>query len=553
MSVACETPLTDLIRTLPGYDPYRGADDYWFDEEAAQLKVDFFPAMLKHVKGEFAGQPFELMPWQAAVIANLFGWKDSAGLRRYREALLYVPRKMGKTTLCGGIVNVMLFCDGEPGAEIYGAACEYKQASLVFDQAYGMVRQEPMLASRCKVFKGQVKCIELHSDRSIYRVISGEPDTAWGFNTHCAVIDELHTLPNDKLVAALTTSTGARRQPLIVSITTADVLRESICNTKYDYACGVRDGRINDPTFLPVIYEATRDDDWTDETTWAKANPNLGVTVDVDFYRKECAKAKASPGYENDFKRLYLNMRTEQAVRWIKKDVWDSNFRKFTAAEMLGRTCYAGLDLGSTKDLTALVLLFPGDDDEFRLLPWFWCPRAEVVKRANRGDRLYELAEEAGMLTVTESPTVDYALIGQTIVDIANTHGLAGIAVDRLFQGDYLIQTLRDNGIECTPWGQGYVSMAGPSSMFEKLLAEGKLHHNGNKLLEWMAANVAVMTDPKSTADERTIKPVKTSRENKIDGIVAAIMAIGLYGKSDTGCPYESRGVFTIDPYADDR
>ena len=310
----------DVIGLVPGYDPQATAGDCWFDEEAADKVVGFFADCLVHVKGEFAGRPFLLEPWQQAIVANLFGWKRPDGTRRYREAFIFVPRKNGKSILAAGICIYMLFCDGEWGAEIYCAAAERDQAALVFDVAKQMVNHEPVLRDACRIY---TKAITIESMGSTFKAISADASTKHGYNAHCAVIDELHAQKNRELVDVLITSTGARRQPLIVHITTSDFERPSICNEKHDYASKVRDGIIEDRAFLPVIYEAGRDDDWTNPEVWAAVNPNYGVSISKEYLAHECQRAQEAPTYENTFKRLHLNIRTEQDVRWISMERWE--------------------------------------------------------------------------------------------------------------------------------------------------------------------------------------------------------------------------------------
>ncbi|KKL20610.1 hypothetical protein LCGC14_2453730, partial [marine sediment metagenome] len=358
MVKTASSKLDKIIRLIPGYDPVSTAGECTFDEKAAQHVIDFFTECLTHVKGDMKGQPFILQPWEQAIVANLFGWKQPDGARRYREAFIFIPRKNGKTTLTAGIVLYTLFCDGEPGAEIYSAAKDREQAALLYEQAKGMVLQEPELSSRSTLY-ATYKSIVIASEGSSYKAISAEASTKYGYNTHLAIIDELHAQHNRELVDVLMTSTGARRQPLIIHITTSDYERESICNEKHLQASKVRDGITKDPSFLPVIYEATIDDDWADPKVWAKANPNLDVSLPTKYLERECQHAKEVPAYENTFKRLHLNIRTEQATRWISMESWDACDEKIDLADLVGRDCYAGLDLASKIDVASFVLLFP--------------------------------------------------------------------------------------------------------------------------------------------------------------------------------------------------
>ncbi len=337
MPKAASSRQGDLI---PGYDPRATAGDCRFDRRAAEHAVEFFHECLTFTTGQWRGQPFVLQPWQQAIIRNLFGWKRKDGTRRYREALVYVPRKNGKSEIAGGLGNLLIFADGEPGAQVYCAAADREQARLVFNAAKTMVAAEPEMAARAKVY---THAIVFEATGSVLKVVSAEAYSKHGINAHGIIIDELHAQPNRELVDVLTTSTGARRQPLIIHITTADFDREgSICNEKHDYATKVRDGVIDDPAFLPVIYEAGPDEDWTDPAVWRRVNPNLDVSLSMEYLERECRRAQETPSYENTFKRLHLNIRTQQDVRWLSLEAWDAcDGAAIDERELAGRPCFA--------------------------------------------------------------------------------------------------------------------------------------------------------------------------------------------------------------------
>jgi len=521
--------MLEVIKLVPEYDPYAGADAYRFDEYIAADAVNFFQRKLAHVKGELAGKAFKLELWEQAIVANLFGWlSKETGYRRYREAFVEIGRKNGKTPLAAGIILYALFEDGEPGAEVYGAASEYKQASLVFTHAWGMVRQEDSLADRVKIFKGQVKAIELGQpgdpDYGIYRVICSDALTAHGFNTHIAVIDELHTQPDSELVEALMTSTGARRQPLIIYITTSDFERESsICNEKEDYAIKVRSGVVEDPTFLPVVYQADKDDDWTLEETWLKANPNFGISVSREYIERACKLAQESPRHENAFKRLHLNIRTEQDVRWLSMDKWDACDTPLILDDLVGCECFAGLDLSSTIDISALVLAFRKERyGQVFVLPFFWVPGESARIREKRDRAPYSVWQREGLVTFTDGDVVDYGVIRAKVNELGKIYNIREIAIDR-WNATQLSTELTGDGFEVVPFGQGFASMSSPSKEFEALVLSRNLVHGGNAALRWMASNVAAEIDAAGN-----IKPSKKKSTERIDGIVALIMAIGV-------------------------
>lgn len=538
-----------LMRCLPGYDPWAMSAGSEFDEDAAESAIEFFQKDLTHVKGAKAGSRFLLQRWQRAVIGNLFGWKRPDGTRRYREAFIFVARKNGKTPLAAGIVLYGLLRDDEPCAEIYGAASEYKQASLVFEHARGMVNQNPSLKSRCKVFSGQgCRMIQLDLDYSTYRVISSDSFSAHGFNTHMGIIDELHTQPNRDLVDALITSTGARRQPLIVHITTSDFERESICNEKHKYACAVRDNGGNprkagyDPSFLPVIYEAGVDDDWHKPSTWRKANPNMGVSIPREFLARECKRAQETPTYENTFKRLHCNIRTEQDVRWIQMPTWDACGEAFEVSDLEGRACYGGLDLASTQDTTAFVLVFPIEDGSHYVLPYFWIP-GDNARAKERKDKVpYLTWERDSRIVLTNGNGTDYGVLRHDIKELGKRFDIKEIAFDR-WNAAYIVQQLQEeDGFHMVEFGQGFQSLSAPSKEFERLLLGGNLMHGGHPVLRWQATNVMVKIDPAGN-----IKPDKGKSTQKIDGIVGTIMALGrAMARSEKASHYNENELFVI-------
>ncbi len=525
------------LRLIPGYDPFASAGDCVFDEDAAEHAIGFFRDCLTHVKGELAGQYVVLAPWQQAVVGNLFGWKRPDGTRRYREAFIFVPRKQGKTLIASGLALYSFFCDGERGAEIYCAAADRDQAKLLWDVARRQITAEPVLANACKLYQHS---IVIDSMGSSFKAISADANTKHGYNSHFVVVDELHAQPNAELVDVLLTSTGARRQPMVVYLSTSDFERPSVCNQKHEYATKVRDGIIEDPNFLPVIYEASLEDDWTDPKVWARVNPNLGVSLSVEYLERECRRAQETPSYENTFKRLHLNIRTQADVRWLSTHDWDSCRQDFTPSELEGQPCYAGLDLASTTDLTALVLIFPEDDNA--VVPFFWAPRDGALKRERRDRVPYTAWARQGALTLTEGNVCDYDVIRERIKELAEVFEIREIAFDR-WGATQLMTQLQDDGHEVVPFGQGYASLSAPSKELEKLVLSKGLRHDGNPVLRWCASNVMIETDAAGN-----IKPSKRKSTERIDGIVALVMAIGraIVAEPEFTSVYEKRGFLTF-------
>ena len=519
--------LQDVLRLIPGYDPFATAKDSWLDEDAARLALDFFPECLRHVEGEVAGRPFALEPWQQAIVGNLFGWKrkDAKGriVRRYREAFIFIPRKNGKTPLCAGICNYVLFCDPERGKQIYSAAAEKDQAALLYRHAKGMIEQEPELERRARIYRAHKSIVLVDDDASVYRVLSADADTKHGGNPSLVLIDELHAQPNRNLVDVLQTSMASenRPQPLLIHITTSDFDRESICNEKHDYASKVRDGIIEDEAFLPVIYEATLTDDWTSPDIWRKANPNLGVSVSEDYLRRECQRAKETPTYENTFKRLHLNIKTQNDVRWLSLEQWDKCGGDVDPETLAGRECYGGLDLATTTDIAAFVLAFPNDDGGYLLLPFFWVPKLNAAKRQRRDRVPYDTWIRDGFIEATDGDVIDYDVIRQKVNELGQKYDIREIAVDR-WNATQITTQLQGDGFEMVPFGQGFASMSAPTKELEKLVIAGQIAHGANPVLRWMANNVCVESDAAGN-----LKPSKKKSTERIDGIVAGVMALG--------------------------
>lgn len=543
--------LEDVIRQLPGYDPYAMAGDCWFSADDAQLAIDFFQdeqdGCLRHVEGGLAGERFKLELWQQAIIANLFGWKriDEKGreVRRYREAFIYVPRKNGKTPLAAGICLLALFCDGEAGAQIYSAAAEREQASYLFRQAKGMVERDPVLSSKAKIFGGiGHRSIQLKDDTaSVYKVLSADADTKHGGNSHLVLIDELHAQPNRDLVDVLQTSLASanRKQPMLIHITTADFDRESICNEKHNYACKVRDNGGDpakpgyDPSFLPVIYEVSADDDWTKEEVWAKANPNLGVSVSLEYLRRECKRAVETPTYQNTFKRLHLNIKTTNDAVFLDMAKWAALPAAPDPVELIGKKCFGAFDLSTTTDLTAFVLVFPPNEPNgiWHRLPFLWVPRENAEARQRRDRVPYSTWIEQGHIRATDGNTVDYDVVRRDINQLGQKYQITSIARDR-WNATQISTQLMGDGFEIIDFGQGFASMSAPTKELEKLVMAGRLSNDQNPALTWMAGNTAVETDAAGN-----LKPSKKKSTDRIDGMVALIMALGIAiaAPQDTG------------------
>lgn len=518
-------------RDVAGYSPQRDSDGYVFDAEAASRITGFFPDCLTHVKG--ATGAFELEKWQRNILATLFGWRRKKdGARRYREALIAVPRKNGKTAMCAGLGLYCLRCDGERGPEVYCAAHTREQATLVFDPAAQMVRNNATMLDELDIHDSTKRIIR-RGTSDFLRAIPSDAASSHGYNASAVIFDELHTQETRDLYDVLRTSQGARRQPLFISITTAGHKQHSICWEVWEYARKVRDGVIRDPRFLPVIYELREGEDWHSEKVWKRVNPNLGVSVGLDFLREEHQRAVEVTAYENTFRNLYLNEWTEQAVRWLPMDRWRECGG--TLPDLRGRDAWLGVDLSNKHDITAVVAAIPVAE-LVQLICRFYVP-SESARVRERRDRVpYGEWARAGWITEIPGDVIDYAYIRRDIDALAAEYHVVQIAIDAWNAAETAQRLQDDHGYDVKTFPQNMSNFTGPSKELERLVRGRLLRHGGNPVLEWMASNVVVYPDC-----NENIRPDKSRSAERIDGIVAAIMALGslaLTPSTASGCMF---------------
>lgn len=535
-----QTPIPTPKRGRPGY--VKGA---WFDQAAVDRFVRF-ARLCHHTKGRWAGLPVELDPWQLEyLIAPVFGWKHPDGTRIIRTAWWELCRKNGKSTI-GSVTGLYLTsADGEPGADVVSAAGAKEQARYVFDPARQMVLASPELKRRLQPFRTS---IVFPKRGSSFKVVSARADLQHGANLHGAVIDEVHVHKTRDLIDAIETSTGSRDQPLIVFITTADEGEEhSIYDEKRTYAEGVASGTIEDPTFYACIFAAPENADPFAERTWELANPGIDVTVKREYLRKEARKAKVTPGYLATFRRLHTGVRARDSKKWLDLDRWDRQAGIVVREQLAGATCYGGLDLSSSLDITAFELVFPRDpereDEQPRLevLSSFFMPEEQITRQTQASQVPYTRWRKEGLITATEGEIVDYRVVKERILEASRAYDLRAVGYDPA-NATQLVLELIDEGVDMVPVRQGFLSLSPPSKELERLVIAGRLRHGGNAVLRWMADVVEVKVDP---ADN--IKPVKPDRRKsvkRIDGIVALVMAIDQWTREDTGrSAYEDHGL----------
>jgi len=482
---------------------------------------------LTHTKGPFAGKAFNLRPWQEhQIVRPLFTTRED-GLRRYRTCLLMLPRKNGKSELAAALAIYFLLFDGEIGAEVYSAATDKDQAALVFNMAAAMIRNDPELLARCEIIDSQ-KRIVYRATGSFYRAISAEAYSKHGFNASVVIYDELHAAANDELWYVLSTSQGARAQPLMMAITTAGYDRRSILWKLYAHGKRVLENPALDPTFLPILFEAPQDADWTDEAVWKGCNPALGDFRSMEEMRTVAARAKEIPSEENWFRRLYLNQWTEQATRWIQMESWDACQAPIQRASLRGRRCYVGMDLSTTTDLTALVAVFPDAEGGFDVLPAFFAP-AEGIAERSRHDRVpYADWRRDGYLTATQGKHVDYEAVRMRLHEWAKEFDMRQVAYDPWNATDLVTRLTEQDGFECVPMRQGFGSLSAPTKALEVAILGKQLRHDGHPILRWNMSNIAVETDAAGN-----VKMSKKESTERIDGAAALVMAVDAMNRHD--------------------
>lgn len=516
--------------------------DSHYEKSRADHAVAFIQN-LKHTKGKWDGNPFILLPWQEQIVRDIFGIVKPDGKRQFRSAYVEIPKKNGKSELAAAIALYLLYGDGEASAEVYGCANDRNQASIVFDVAKRMVEKSPALMKRSKIAAATKRIIN-YRNAGFYQVLSAETGTKHGLNISGLVFDEIHAQPNRKLYDVMTKGSGdAREQPLFFIITTAGTDKESICYELHSKALDIMNGRKNDPSFYPVIYGLAEDEDWNAEANWYKANPSLGYTISIDRVRDAYREALDNPAEENVFKQLRLNIWTSSAVAWIPEHIYERGNLTINYADLLGRDCYAGLDLSSTSDITALVLVFPPRtaDEKYIVLPFFWLPEETLELRCRRDHVLYDVWQRQGYIQTTEGNVIHYGFIERFIESLGEKYHIIEIAYDR-WNATQMVQNLEDMGFTMVPFGQGFKDMSPPSKELYKLLMEGSINHGGNPVLKWMAQNVVMRQDPAGN-----IKPDKERSVEKIDGIVALIMGLDRCIRSaPVTSVYDERGILFI-------
>ena len=523
IKLACERYKKDQLQAFE--------KGFSLDRQAGERAIRFISS-LKQTKGVYAGQPLTLQPWQQFLIFNIFAWKKADGSRRYRKAYIEVARKNGKSTLAAGIGLCGLFVDKEPRAEVYSAATTKDQAKIVFEEAKEMVKN-CSLKQRIAIFRNS---LSYDSAGSYFKPLSADYDTLDGLNPHISIIDEYHAHPTSGVFDVLDSASGSRRNPLLFVITTAGFRRNYPCYAYRRNAINVLRGITEDDSLFSLIYTLDEGDDWSDPKVWIKANPNLNISLSEDYIQQQVKDAQNRPEAQVNVMTKNLNLWVDSAATWILDRKWMENVSEVNLEHC---RCWGGLDLSNVSDITALVLAF-AEEGRTQLLPFFWIPEDTVMEKMEKENVDYQKWINEGYVRKTPGNVVDYSFIKQDIMDLASKYDIQSIAYDRWNSSQTVID-LQNEGLTMHPFGQGYASMSTPTKTFEAGVLSHQITHDGNPVLRWMLSNVALARDPSGN-----IKPDKSKSSQKIDGISAAIMALGEKMSEYKEEIYDRRGIRTL-------
>ena len=546
-------PQSDIVAntkkwTLNRQDEYAIENGCWFDYDAAIQIADFFPTFLCHYEGIHAGNPFELLPWQYDFVMRLFGWKRINGTRRFRHGSIWIPKKNGKTAFATGFVFIGLLADRENAPKVYSAATARDQAALIFNNAAQMVENSPEL-QRVLTVKDSEKKIVCPRVKGFYESLSADAGVNEGKNASMLIKDELHawsTGPGRRLYGSLRYAGRARHQSLNIEISTAGQDLESIGYERYRYMKQIQEETILNWKILPLIFEAEPDkgDSPGDEKVWAKANPSLHKTIDIEEMRSDWEEAEQSPTSKNDFLRYQLNIWVAAKARWILPEQWSSTkVEGITPESLIGRPCCGGLDLALVDDSSAWILCFPLGGERFALLAHFFLPEDGILEKAADDGVDYHGWRDQGHYTLTNGPTTDYEFIKQRIIDDHEKYDIRETAYDPYKATVMASELSADEGLEMIPFRQGFLSMSEPCKSFHRAVINKQIMHFDNPVLRWMFGSAIATSDPSGN-----IKLDKAASKKKIDGAVGSVMAFARARSiPDLDHPYGGRGVLTLE------
>ena len=510
---------------------------WYFDRKAAQRAISFIEK-LKHTKGKWAGQRFKLEPWQQFILWNIFGWMKADGTRRFRYVYVEIARKNGKTALSAGIGLYMLFADGEARPEVYSAATVKDQARICFSDAVEIVKKTD-LKNYLSPYRNSI-VYELKG--GTMKPLSSDYGTHDGLNPSCGIIDEFHAHKDSGMFDVIKSAFGARRQPLMFIITTAGFNKNGACYAYRSNVIKVLQGINEDDSLFGIIYTLDSKEEWDNPKMWIKSNPNLGVSVFPEYLSDQVNDAKNRPEAVRNVMTKNVNLWVDAEKTWILDDMWQKCIGSTERESLRGCQCWGGLDLSNVSDITAFVLLFH-ENERFQLLPFFWIPEEKMLEKIRKENINYDKWVSQGYVKVTAGNVLDYDFVKADILQIVEEFDFQSTAYDR-WNASQTIIDLQNEGMECSPFGQGYGSMGAPTKEFEKIVLTQKLEHFGNPVLRWMMSSTVVKTDPAGN-----IKPDKEKSVQKIDGIVASIMALGEWmtaQSEEDNNPYNQRGMLSL-------
>ena len=500
-----------------------GSRGLHFDENAA-ARVFRFSGYCRQYEGEFAGLPLELQGWQCFEIANIYGWLREDGTRRFRIAYIRVPRKNGKTTKIAYVGCYGLLADGEGGPRVYSAATKREQAKELYDAALAMLEQSPKLSSLVRPYADRVVCPR---NRGRLQALSKDSKSMDGLNVHYGLIDELHAHPNSAVWDVIKSARGARKQPLIIAITTAGVIPDSVDADQLDYATRVLEGAVEDDSYFALIYTVDDPEKWDQESEWIKANPNWGVSVNPDDMREQYRMAREIPSERIEFMTKRLNIAVRGEAKWMNLErlklcetdyddqaPWNGN------DEFKGEPAWGGLDLSSVEDMTALTFTV-SHKGKTRTFVRAYLPQGALDRRLAKGDKSLERFVVSGHLQLTPGETVDYEYIKRDLRTALGYFQVQAVAFDR-WNSNQLVNDMLAEGAPMVEFGQGFGSMSAPMKELMVRVLNQQLEYS-NPLFHWCAANLVTETNPAGD-----IKPDKSKVKEKIDAAVATIMALGM-------------------------
>ena len=499
---------------------------YVFDQARADRVMQFIETFCVMSKGrQWAGKPMELMDWQKRdIIEPLFGWVDDQGHRRYRTAAIFTPKKQGKSTLLAALALYFLVADNEPGCEVWGCATDRQSAGIIYREAAAMVRSSPALSAAIEIIDSRNTLVHRASN-SRYSVLSSDAPRAEGVNAHAVLADEIHAMRDRRLLDALRYAGSARTQPMLIGISTAGYERgKSVAWEWWQDAERVMAAPASNPTFFGRIYAAPEQDDvarYFEPKLWRVANPSLGITVSEKSFKADAEEARTNPSKTSAWLRYRMNVWQSADTRFFTPEAWAA-CGSAPLEPLEGRECYAGMDLASTRDMTSVVFCFPDGQGGYDFDPYFFIPKDTAAERAAKDRVPYLEWIRDGYVIATDGNRCDYGVVEQFIEEYAQRHRLVKLAGDR-WNAASTFTRLQQAGIAVEGYSQSLGSMSAPMKLLDTLVAAKKIRHGDHPVLSWCASNVAVRSDPNGN-----IAPCKVRSTEKIDGVVAAVMALGL-------------------------